>query len=114
MKLSESSIEYWIERMAQIARFAHREQTRNDGTPYIAHPERVAAAVEPRLKPIAWGHDLIEDTNVTLEDLMKVGFPLYIIQAVRILTHLKGVPNIEYWAAIKTNSDALSVKKRRH
>ena len=106
----ESSIEYWIEKMRVIAHEAHKDQKRNNGRPYIEHPERVAAAVEERLKPIALGHDLIEDTKVTLLDLKIMGFPLYIIEAVDLLTHRKGEPNLSYWGKIKPNPDALAVK----
>lgn len=106
----EPSIEQWIEKMRVIAHEAHKGQTRNNGRPYIEHPERVAAAVEDRLKPIALGHDLVEDTQVTLEDLNAEGFPLYIIEAVDLLTHRKGEPNLSYWGKIKANLDALAVK----
>ena len=110
MKLSDHTIEHWIERMREIAWKAHEGQTRNDGSPYIQHPERVAAAVEPRLKPIALGHDLCEDTSVTLDDLRKEGFPTYIINAISDLTHIKSEPNLIYWGRIKENPDALTVK----
>lgn len=110
MKMSELPIEVWIEKMRNIAHAAHHGQKRNDGRPYIEHPERVAAAVEDRLKPIALGHDLIEDTKVTLKDLKRVGFPSYIIDAIDLLTHRKNEPNLSYWGKIKTNSDAKTVK----
>lgn len=110
MKLAEASIEHWIKRMRQIAHAAHKGQTRNNGRPYIEHPERVAAAVEDRLKPIALGHDLVEDTKITLDDLKAEGFPLYIIEAVDLLTHRKGEPNLSYWGKIKANPDAKAVK----
>ncbi len=96
--------------MRQIAWKAHEGQKRNDGSPYIRHPERVAAAVEDRLKPIALAHDLLEDTSVTLEDLKNEGFPAYIVEAIDLLTHRKGEPNLVYWGKIKPNPDALTVK----
>jgi (p)ppGpp synthase/HD superfamily hydrolase len=110
MKLAEQTLEHWIELMRKIAWKAHEGQTRNDGSPYIHHPERVAAAVEQRLKPIALGHDLCEDTDVTIEYLMKAGFPLYIIRAIDVLTHRNKEPNLQYWGRIKQNPDALAVK----
>ena len=110
MKLSEQTIEYWIAQAQVIATKAHRGQTRSDGSPYINHPLRVAMSVEDRLKPIAFLHDVVEDTSVTLEDLKKVGFPSYIITAVDLLTHRKNEPNLVYWGKIKKNPDALAVK----
>lgn len=110
MKLSDQTLEYWIRRAQEIAIAAHEGQKRADGSPYIKHPARVADAVEARLKPIAWLHDVVEDTRVTLDDLKAEGFPLYIIEAVDLLTHRKGEPNLSYWGKIKANPDALAVK----
>lgn len=110
MKLSNHPIEHWIQRAMEIATFAHKEQKRTDGSPYINHPIRVADAVEARLKPIAWLHDVVEDTEITLLDLKTMGFPSYIIEAVDLLTHRKGEPNLSYWGKIKANPDALAVK----
>ena len=94
----------------EIAGFAHEGQTRNDGSPYIEHPMRVAMAVEDRLKPIAYLHDVVEDTKVTLEDLKVAGFPSYVIETVDVLTHKNKEPNLDYWARIKANPDAKAVK----
>jgi len=58
----------------------HQGQTRSDGSPYIAHPTRVAQSVE-RLKKskniealiqAAYLHDTIEDSNTTHKDLKKM------------------------------------------
>jgi (p)ppGpp synthase/HD superfamily hydrolase len=108
--MKEMPIEYWIEKMREIATDAHHGQIRTNGKPYITHPERVAAKVKDRLKPIAWGHDLLEDTCVTLDDLQKAGFPPYVLAAVDVLTHKHGDSNNVYWHKILTNKDALQVK----
>jgi (p)ppGpp synthase/HD superfamily hydrolase len=110
MKLSEQALEFWISAARTIANTAHKSQKRNDGSPYIQHPARVADAVDDRLKPIAWLHDVVEDTSVTLDDLKAVGFPAYIITAVDLLTHRNREPNMDYWGRIKGNPDALAVK----
>ena len=110
MKLGEQTLEHWIQRAKEIAVVAHQGQTRNDGSPYIKHPFRVAEAVEDRLKPIAFLHDVPEDTRITIKDLMEEGFPLYIIRAVDLLTHRNKEPNLQYWGRIKQNPDALAVK----
>ena len=94
----------------QIATEAHEGQTRNNGSPYIEHPKRVAAAVEDRLKPIALMHDILENTKVTLLDLEKAGFPPYVLAAVDVLTHKHGDSNKVYWHKILTNPDAIKVK----
>ena len=71
------------EDMQQALKFAaraHAGQTRSDKTPYIRHPERVAAIVKQfkqshnldALVSAAYTHDTIEDTNTTKEDLEKM------------------------------------------
>lgn len=110
MKLNNNN-DRWIEKAKEIATHAHAGQFRRDGTtPYITHPEAVAASVEDRLKPIAYLHDVPEDTETTIEDLKREGFPDYIIAAVTLLTHKDGQSNMKYWHEILTNADAVKVK----
>ena len=52
----------------EIATNAHKGLFRRDGiTPYITHPEAVAASLEgehPDVIATAWLHDVLEDTDV--------------------------------------------------
>lgn len=108
---SEKTLDYWINLATQIADKAHTGQFRNDRTtPYIKHPEAVASAVESRLKPIAWLHDVMEDTSVTIQDLTYAGFPSYIVDAVEDITHRKSDTNMAYWKQMLRNPDAVNVK----
>lgn len=108
---TSKTLDYWINFARQIAITAHEGQFRNDKkTPYIKHPEAVANAVENRLKPIAWLHDVVEDTAITLEDLRNHGFPQYIVDAVELLTHRENDTNMAYWKGITQNADAVTVK----
>lgn len=100
-----------IELAKWIAEKGHEGQFRKDGiTPYIEHVNAVADAVEPRLKPIAYLHDVVEDTNISLEELVQLGFDDYVMDAVDLLTHTNGISNEEYWERISTNPDAMTVK----
>ncbi len=99
-----------VQRAYKVAERAHEGQKRHDGSPYIKHPFRVADAVEERLKPIAYLHDVVEDTKVTIDDLKAEGFPSYIVNAVELLTHKKEDSNMVYWTKIKANPDAMAVK----
>lgn len=100
-----------IDQAKKVAEASHKGVTRNDGTtPYMAHVQAVADAVEDRLKPIAYLHDVVEDTDVTLQDLIDVGFPTYVTDAVDLLTHKNNEPNITYWTNIAKNKDAAEVK----
>lgn len=60
----------------ELAEYAHREQYRKSGEPYIWHPVQVAGilvelGMDPNTIAAAFLHDVVEDTTVTLEDLQK-------------------------------------------
>ncbi|MFD6441739.1 RelA/SpoT family protein [Peribacillus sp. NPDC060186] len=64
----------FIHRAFKYAEYAHREQFRRSGEPYIIHPIQVAgilADLEMDPATIAAGflHDVVEDTEVTLKDI---------------------------------------------
>jgi (p)ppGpp synthase/HD superfamily hydrolase len=105
MKLTEQTVELWTQKAEEILHQAFPK-----GSRAIIHAKRIAARVEPRLKPIALLHDVVEDTQITLDDLIREGFPAYIIAAVSLLTHKAGDSNIVYWKKILTNIDAIKVK----
>lgn len=77
----------YLELAKSIATKAHEGQTRWDKfTPYITHPEAVANLVEQeKEKVVAWLHDVVEDTPITLSDLMD-SFPTDIVSAVDAIT----------------------------
>ena len=101
-----------LERMARIvASKAHRNQSDRAGVPYIKHPETVAAMVTTdEEKAVAYLHDVIEDTPLTLEDLKKQGFPSTVINAVALLTKQKGQLYQDYLEGVKENALARKVK----
>lgn len=100
-----------LEVAQMLATWAHRNQVDKAGRPYILHPERVAVNLSSDVeKAVAWLHDVIEDTDVNAQDMMKLGISFKVAKAVTALTHLPGEPNVTYWARIKENPLALSVK----
>lgn len=108
---TEQTLAYWTNLAKKIASEAHRGIFRRDKkTPYIKHCEAVADKVTDRLKPIAWLHDVVEDTGVTLEDLRNYGFPSYIVDGVEAITHLRSETNMAYWQRVLANEDAVRVK----
>jgi (p)ppGpp synthase/HD superfamily hydrolase len=65
---------------------------------------------DKELQSIAVLHDLIEDTNYTLEHLREFGFSERVISAVAALTHDKKIPYQAYIDRISGNEDARLVK----
>lgn len=111
MQMTETQLSVLVDQAKKVAEAAHHGQTRKDGrTPYFTHVQAVADAVEDRLKPIAYLHDVVEDTPITIDDLKSAGFPQYILDAVDLLTHKNQEPNVSYWTKIAQNKDAAPVK----
>ena len=94
-----------------IARKAHAGQIDKAGAPYIGHPAHVASQVEgDKAKAVAWLHDVVEDTPLTLDDLRAAGIDDDVIDALKLLTHDKSVPYMDYAANLKRNELARTVK----
>jgi (p)ppGpp synthase/HD superfamily hydrolase len=70
----------------------------------------VAARVEAdEARAVAWLHDVVEDTAVTLDDLA-AQFPAEVVQAVRVLTRRDDDRGEEYYRRVRANPLALAVK----
>nr|WP_248628950.1 HD domain-containing protein [Enterococcus cecorum] len=94
-----------------IAKDAHKGQVDKAGVDYIQHPLFVASLVEGELaKTVALLHDVVEDSDWTLEDLRKEGLPEEVVQAVGILTKKRNEKYEEYILRVKQNPLARQVK----
>ena len=90
---------------------AHKEQTDKSGMPYVFHPFQLAEQMTTEATVVtALLHDVVEDTDYTLEDLAELGFGDEVIAALKLLTHTDGVDYMDYVRAIKTNPIAKAVK----
>lgn len=93
-----------------IAYNAHKNQLDKAGIPYIYHPIHLAEQMDTETECIvALLHDVVEDTDITFDDLEKE-FPKDSIEALKLLTHDKSVDYMEYIKAIKENDIAKKVK----
>lgn len=100
-----------LENAILIATKAHYGQIDKHGEPYILHPLTVMQNVESESeKIVAVLHDVIEDTDVTLDDLEKEGFSNEVLEALNCITKKNGEDYIEYLARVKNNPLALKVK----
>lgn len=95
----------------KIAYKAHRDQTDKSGVPYIFHPIHLAEQMTDEATTcVALLHDVVEDTEVTLEDLRTAGFPAEVLDAIRLMTHDEAIPYLDYVGKIKENPIATVVK----
>ena len=90
---------------------AHKNQVDKSGMPYAFHPFHVAEQMTDEATTIvALLHDVVEDTDYTLEDLAAEGFGKDILEAVALMTHEDDVPYLDYVAKLKDNPIARAVK----
>ena len=90
---------------------AHRDQVDKSGMPYVFHPFHLAEQMTDEATTVtALLHDVVEDTDYTLEDLRAMGFPDAALDAIALMTHDPSVPYLDYVAAIKSNPVARAVK----
>ncbi len=90
---------------------AHKEQTDKTGMPYVFHPFHLAEQMDDEISTVcALLHDVVEDTDITFDDLSAMGFPQEVTDVLKLLTHEKSVPYMEYVKKISTNPVATKVK----
>jgi len=103
-----------LEMMIQIATKAHAGQLDQGGMPYILHPLTVMHTLhtdDEELMCIAIGHDMVEDTDVTFQELRDLGFTERVIQGINDLSKRRGETLAEYKTRVKSNKDAILVKR---
>ena len=90
---------------------AHKNQVDKSGMPYVYHPFHLAEQMNDELSTcVALLHDVVEDTDITLDDLKSKGFPDAAIEALSLMTHNDDVPYLDYVRAMKDNPIARKVK----
>lgn len=97
-----------LNQAAGLAAEKFKDIKRKDGKPYFTHLEAVAQIVDDNyydlipdqarenwgghkllVMAIAYLHDIIEDTDTTMEDLKELGFPPLVYETVEILSRRK-------------------------
>lgn len=102
-----------LDKMLVIVTNAHHGQFDKGGRPYILHPLRVMSYLkedDEELQCIALGHDVIEDTSVTYQDLRDAGISERVIVGIEALTKQKGYSYEDYKKQVFSNIDAMKVK----
>lgn len=105
-----------VRRAYEVASHVHRAQLRDEGSPYIVHPIRVALTVveelklySPKLVCSALLHDVIEDSPsdepVTRSHITQ-WFGEEVAEVVWLLTKLEDVTLAEYLARIEAAADS--------
>lgn len=90
---------------------AHKNQVDKSGMPYVFHPFHLAEQMDDEYSVcVALLHDVVEDTDITIEDLRAEGFPKEVNNAIKLMTHSDSVQYLDYVKTIKNNPIARKVK----
>ncbi len=100
-----------VEDALSIAAQAHRGQQDKAGAPYLLHPLRLMLRMDTEAAMMAAVlHDVVEDTEWTLERLREAGFSEEVLEAVDCLTHREGESYEQFVERVRTNRIARQVK----
>lgn len=90
---------------------AHNGQLDKAGEPYILHPLRLMAHFnDPVEQAVAVLHDVLEDSEITADDLRSDGIPEEVIAAVELLSRGKDESYIDFILRIRPHPLARKVK----
>jgi guanosine-3',5'-bis(diphosphate) 3'-pyrophosphohydrolase len=102
-----------LDKMLVLATNAHHGQFDKGGRPYILHPLRVMSFLktdDEELQCIALGHDVVEDTKTTYQDLLDAGMSQRVVDGIKALTKVPGYSYDDYKQQVMANKDAMLVK----
>lgn len=105
-----------LSEMILIATTHHAGQYDRGGNPYILHPLTVMRLLHPLVREdemfqaAAVGHDVLEDTKCTKQEMRERGIPDSVIDAIACVTKMPGQTYEEYQEVIKSNQIATFVK----
>jgi (p)ppGpp synthase/HD superfamily hydrolase len=101
-----------LEKAVEIAAAAHAGAVDKGGEPYILHPLRLMRSMKsPDAKIVAVLHDVVEDTDWTIDRLREAGFSNTVLSAVEALTRREGETYEEFILRARRNPIAREVKR---
>ena len=101
-----------IEKAISIALEGHKDQKDKSGLPYILHPLRIMLKMDNEDEMIpAVLHDILEDTTITENRLLKEGISADSIAIIKLLTRNYNDDYLDYVQKIKSNKIASKIKK---
>lgn len=100
-----------IEKAIALALEAHRGQSDKAGKPYILHPLRLALKFENEEEMVvAVLHDVVEDSDLTLQDLSDLGFSNTVTDAIGCISKAPGESYDGFISRVLSNEIARRVK----
>jgi len=100
-----------LDKAVAIATKAHAGQLDKAGQPYILHPLRLMFKFQHEIeRVIAVLHDVVEDSDVSLDDLKKFGFTPPVIETIDCLSRRIDESYEDFIFRVSSNSLARKIK----
>ena len=100
-----------IDKAIGMASKAHAADYDLDGNPTILHPLAVGMmGTTDTERIVGFLHDVVEDTKYSFDDLIEEGFSDEVISALRLLTHDKETPYMEYIENICKSGNVAAIR----
>jgi (p)ppGpp synthase/HD superfamily hydrolase len=100
-----------LARAIAVAAQAHIDQKDKSGAPYILHPLRIMLRMDSEAEMmVAVLHDVVEDTDWSIDKLRSNGFPEVVLTAVESVTHREGESYDDFVARAAANPIGRRVK----
>ena len=100
-----------VEEILRVALDAHSGQKDLEGNPAILHVLAVGLMGENELEQkVGFLHDVVEDTDLTIEDLRKMGVEEDVLEAVDLLTHREGISYEDYVRNILLSGNEIAIQ----
>jgi len=109
-------VDYLVIKAFEIATFAYGGMVDKSGVDYIYHPLSVARAVSgygSYYEAAALLHDAIEDSELEAEDLIAMGMPGEVVNAVVIVSKKPGDVYLDFIKRVKDSGNDIAIKIKR-
>lgn len=109
--MAQASYAQQLNTALYLVSMKHAEQVDKGGHPYALHLMRVAS-VQPTIVGVivGWLHDIVEDTDVTLDDLRDAGLDENVVRAVDAMSRREKESVSAYIGRVMSNPIAIHVK----
>ena len=104
-------MEQILKQATLLATRLHEGQVDKSGKPYILHPIRVSESLsDVKCKILAVLHDVLEDCEITADELVEMGIPQELVDRLLLLTKQKGERYFDYIDRVKQDDLTRQVK----
>lgn len=101
----------YVEAAAMVMRYGHFGQLLKSGERYYTHTQQVGDELDnPLAKQVGYLHDVLENSNITIDDLRRMGFSEPVLKSLEVLTKRKGELYLDYLERINQSNDTIAMQ----